>query len=92
MKMSEEQRLSLLSKLEAKGWFWKGEFIYAPHESMWLCGADPWMNDLPEVHTRMFARLGRLVQRKADYSDEQRHKEIVSDTASLVVVLRWLIK
>jgi len=91
MKMSEEERVTLFAKLETKGWYWKGEFIYSPHESLWLRGADPWMNDLPEFHARMTARLSQLLRHKADYSDEQRHQEVVSDTAGLVVVLRWLI-
>lgn len=90
MKMSEEQRVTLLSKLEAKGWFWKGEFIYAPCETIWLRGSDPWMNDLSEFHTRMSARLGRLLKSKASYPGIRQYNEIVCDNTILVYVLRWL--
>lgn len=89
-KMSEQQRVALISGLKARGWFWKGEHIHAPHESMWLLGSDPWKNDLIEFHTRMAARLGRILKSKAVYSDQKRYNEIVSDTVGLVLVLRRL--
>jgi hypothetical protein len=91
MVLAAEERDALLSALESNGWFREGDFIYAPHRSIWLLTADPWQGDLSDFHERMSARLGRLAQQGSHYDDPLRHQHVVGDTQGLVATLKELL-
>jgi len=85
--LTEPQRKELLAGLEARGWTWRDEFIYAPHATMWLSGSLPWVGDLPEFHERMSGRLQRNMQAGGMYEEEADHQNLVADTKGLVDTL-----
>lgn len=91
MPLTESQIRHLLTALESRGWQWHDGFIYAPHETMWLLGEEPWPNDLAEFHERMSARLQRNKQAGWVYDDKRDHQNLVDDTQSLVDVLSEMI-
>lgn len=91
MGLTAEERDAFLKALERKGWSWVGEFIYAPHKSMWLLVADPWHGDMADFLERMLARAERLLQHRSHYDDPLWHQNIVGDTQSLVGTLRELL-
>ena len=91
MVLIAEDRDSLLRALERKGWLWDGDFLLAPHKTMWLLGANPWQGDISDFHERMSARVERLAQQKAHYDDPLQHQQVVEDTQSLVGTLRELL-
>ena len=90
MVMSAEERDALLRAVERKGWFWEGDFIYAPHKSMWLLGSNPWEGDVSDFLDRMSARVEGISPPQAHYDDPLRHRNIVDDTQSLVDTLKEL--
>jgi hypothetical protein len=87
MPLIKEERDSLLRGLERKGWLWDGDFIYAPHRTMWLLGAHPWQGDVSDFHERMSARVDRLAEQKAHFDAPIQHQHAVEDTQSLVEML-----
>lgn len=92
MPLNNQQREGLLKMLEAKGWFWRDDFIFAPNETMSLHGATPWDKNLPDFYERMVGRKQRIIKNKAYHRDETDHKKVVDDVSSLVDVLEELIK
>jgi len=91
MALTAEERDAILKPLERKGWFWEGDFIYAPHRSMWLLGADLWQGDMSDFLERMSARVERISRHESHYDDPLQHQRIIEDTESLVDTLKELL-
>ena len=91
MPLTEPQRTSLFAALESRGWQWREQFIYAPHDTMWLSGSQPWVGDLSEFHERMCGRLHRNEQSGWAYPQASDHEHLVADTRSLVEALSDLL-
>jgi hypothetical protein len=87
MALTETEKKQLFAGLEARAWTWREGYIYAPHESMWLSGEQPWQWDLREFHERMTGRLERNMQSREIYDHEAEHRNLVSDTQGLVDTL-----
>jgi hypothetical protein len=73
---------SLFSGLVRRGWRWKGDWIYAPHDSIWLSRSSPARSDPADSLERIEGRLRRIA------NFEPMDSEAYSDTALLVEVLR----
>ena len=91
MPLIASQRTQLFAALQARGWQWRNESIYAPHASMWLLGLQPWVGDLREFHERMCGRLRRNEQAGWMYPQASDHQHLVADTRSLVDALSDLL-
>jgi hypothetical protein len=85
--LSESQRSILFSELLARGWHWRGNFIYATNATMWLLGSEPWVGSLQEFHERMCGRLQRNKQLGWAYAEVIEHQNLVKDTQGLVEAL-----
>ncbi|HZS08992.1 MAG TPA: hypothetical protein VFD58_29420 [Blastocatellia bacterium] len=92
MKPQAEDHEALIRALEDKGWFWDGDFIYAPHRTMWLFGADPWQGEVEDFRERMSDRVHRLIRNKAYHNDPQQYQRCVEDAESLVTAAGELLK
>jgi hypothetical protein len=85
MALTESECGRLLDALEKLGWHRRDNFLYAPHETMWLSIIQPWVDDgLQEFHDRMVGRLKRC----RTFCNQN----AVDDTAGLVRVLSEMIQ
>lgn len=91
MPLSEAQRRLLFDALEKIGWHRRDDFIYAPHETMWLMISQPWTGDLQDFHDRMVGRLNRVSRVASVHHSDGEHQKGVNDVAGLVQVLRSMI-
>ena len=91
MPLTESERADLFESLEARGWFWRDDTIYAPNSSMWLLGQTPWVGDLVDFHERMCGRLQRNENHGWLCENAQDHDDLVMDTRSLVEVLTRML-
>jgi hypothetical protein len=80
--LTSEESVALFAALEDRGWRWKDDFIYAPHETMWLMRRYPWSGDLQDFIARMRGRLGRV-----STASLQGFEEVLHDTQLLVDAL-----
>jgi hypothetical protein len=85
--LSRPERDYLFALLEAQGWYWQGDTIFAPHRSIWFQRANPWCGALSEFHERMAARLSRIETAPCYADDPQLHREVINDTKGLVDAL-----
>lgn len=92
MPLDSEKRQALFKTLENKGWCWRNEFIYAPNETMWLLGSNPWQNDLLDFHESMIQRMQRIIQNREYHDDKSQHSKMVEDVESLVDAIQELLK
>jgi len=86
MPLTREQTEQLFAALLERDWKRKGDFIYAPHESMWLLMDSPWQGDLADFIERMEGRVSRIAQNQGDC------EQSLNDTRSLLAALRSLTK
>jgi len=91
MELSEKDRITLLANLEANGWIWENDFIYAPHKTIWFFGTSPWQGDLADFHERMAARFERLARDKRLHPDPRQHQNALDDTQNLVDILEEMM-
>lgn len=92
MALSHEQREALLDNLEARGWFYRENFIYAPNQTMWLLATEPWQGDLAEFHERMVGRKQRVIKNAGFHDNQEQHKNVVDDTASLIAAIENILQ
>jgi hypothetical protein len=81
--LTPTQKENLFAALLERGWTWREDFIFAPHESIWLAKERPWEHDLADFRERMEARLARIAAARLD-------DEALSDTSQLVAALAAL--
>jgi hypothetical protein len=91
VELTERQKEQLFAGLEARGWAWREDVIYAPHGSMWLSRSHPWSGDLPDFHERMVGRLQRNMEAGGMYDSPADHQRLVADTRGLVETLAELL-
>ena len=84
MTLDAGDRESLLKALQARGWFWEGEFIYSPNRMLWLYGRILWNGNLLNFHDTFAVRVKRIIAMKAWHADAQQHQYVVEDNRSLV--------
>ncbi len=87
MPLTREQTEELFVALLKRDWKRKGDFIYAPHESMWLLRDSPWQGDLADFIERMEGRASRIAKHQAGDFEQAR-----DDAISLIAALRSLTK
>lgn len=91
MPLDSWERQGLLKALEEKGWFWRGEFIYARNETMWLLGSEPWHSDLSSFRESMVSRMDRVIRNQERHDDRVKHVKIVEDISSMVDAIEVLL-
>ena len=91
MALYEAQCRCLFDALEKIGWHRRDDFVYAPHETMWLMVSQPWTGDLQDFHDRMVGRLQRVSGMRALLRSDAEHQKGVDDVTGLVQVLRGMI-
>jgi hypothetical protein len=93
MPLTPEQKHELFRLLESRGWYWEGETICSPGESMGFWRDDPW-DDLLDFWETMTRRLDRIRRRLDTLSGEERASWQlgVDDTNELVECLTMLIQ
>ena len=89
--MDPKTQDSIVRKLLASGWFWEGDFIYAPNRMLWLYGTDLWHGDLLDFHETFAARVQRIIRMKAYHDDPKQHQQVVEDNQSLVSALEEIL-
>ena len=90
--LDAKTRDCLCRKLLSNGWFWEGDFIYAPNRMLWLYGSDPWHGDLLDFHETFSARVQRIIRMKVHHPDPKQHQQVVDDNQSLVSTLQEMLK
>lgn len=88
--MNEQEYGRILAGLEASGWRWKGDWLYAPSGSMWL-GREPWPDELPFFRERMVGRSLRVRSTLEHEGDDTGGPESLVDVRGLVKVLDTLV-
>jgi hypothetical protein len=91
MALSEAQCGRLFDALEKIGWHRREDFVYAPHETMWLMVSQPWTGDLQDFHDRMVGRLHRIGGMQTFQRSQVDHQKAIDDVAGLVQVLQDMI-
>jgi hypothetical protein len=91
MPLNEVQKKTLFSALQEKGWHWRENFLYAPHESMWLLGSEPWAEDLHSFCERMIGRLERIRRNRDTYKSDVDYGNVFNDTSGLVDALQKMV-
>jgi hypothetical protein len=91
MNLKTQYRESLIKALENRGWFWRGDFIYAPHKMLWL-HKNLEYGVLEEFHGRWSERVQRITRMKSYHDDPQQHQQVVEDNKSLVSALEELLE
>jgi hypothetical protein len=91
MESAEEYREPLIKALEKRGWFWRGETIYAPNKALWLDRKLDF-GTLSEFHERWVERVQRIIRMKPHHDDPEQYRRAVEDNESLVSALKELLK
>jgi hypothetical protein len=94
MKVSEQARVPLFDVLEARGWYWDGDQLYAPRGSFAVRRHQE--RELPlwqlaGVHGRMSKKLEGLRQNRPAHLSAERYAAFLSDLEALVSISRELI-
>jgi len=90
MELPEEFREPLIKELLNRGWFWRGDFIYAPNEMLYFRDFD-YLGTLSEFHVRWRERVQRIIRLKHHHADLEQHRQVVEDNQSLVSALAELL-
>jgi hypothetical protein len=95
MTISEKIRKPLFTTLEARGWWWEGEHLYAPRRSFAIERHQE--RELPlfqliEVHEKMSQRLEELKEGKAELKSSPKDEDYFCDLEELVDALSELIR
>ena len=89
--LTADERQAVLKSLEARGWLWQGDWIYAPHRMLWLHkGLD--FGSLEEFYEKFSARLAQMKEIKPPDDPSAPYYEVISDNESLVSVLHQLLE
>ncbi|MFO0550202.1 MAG: hypothetical protein U0271_17540 [Polyangiaceae bacterium] len=92
MALTSDEVRRLFAGLEARGWSWREEVIYAPAESIWLERYHPWEGSLLDMCERMTARLERIQRNRDMYASPDDYAGVEKDTHILVGVLQELVR
>ena len=90
MILTKTQCSRLLDGLEKVGWHRRGDFLYAPHETMWLLISEPWSGGLQDFHERMIGRL-QLIKGMRTHQSVSEYQKCVDDVTGLIQVLTAMI-
>lgn len=83
--LSKNEVRKITRKLLSKGWSVNGEFIYAPHKTMWLHREKMWTQNLRNFRNRMAGRFQRITELEKRYPRE--NHDSLDDARSLVETL-----
>ena len=94
MKSQDKNTRSLFDALEAKGWVWESERLYAPNKTFWTEGTknqNAPVETLLSMRERMKATLGNLRANKPMHLNTKQYHDWVSDLESLVSTIEELL-
>jgi hypothetical protein len=94
MTASDRVRVPLFDVLEAHGWYWEGDHLYAPRGSFAVLRNQE--SELPlwqltRVHERMSQKLEALRQSRPAHLSVEHYDAFLSDLEALVSISRELI-
>ncbi len=91
----DKDHASLFNALEAKGWVWENERLYAPNKTFWIEGTmrqRPTSGMLIGTHERIKVTVENLKIDKPAHLNGKQYEDWVSDMESLVKTLEELIE
>ena len=95
MEHPTKARISLFAALEAEGWSWEKNRLYAPSRTFWVEGTRGQQTPLPMLvlmYERMKAALDTLAVNRPAHLEAEQYQCYVSDTESLVTTLSGLVE
>jgi hypothetical protein len=94
MKCRDTQTKSLLHALEAEGWVWTDERLYAPNRSFWIEGTRDQnipFGMLSQMRESMIVTLASLRTTKPAHLTIEQYQDWVGDMESLVNTIEELL-
>lgn len=93
MKSQDKNSESLFHALEARGWVWENERLYAPNKTFWTEGTKSESTPLGmllNMRERMKVALGSLKANKPAHLNTKQYDDWVRDMESLVNTIEEL--
>ncbi|MGA9453415.1 MAG: hypothetical protein WBW41_18975 [Verrucomicrobiia bacterium] len=90
MILTKTQCNRLFDGLDKVNWHRRADFLYAPHETMWLLISEPSSGDLPDFQERMNDRL-QLINGMRTHQSESEYQKCVVDVTGLIQVLHAML-
>ena len=95
MKSQDKNSESLFHALEAKGWVWENERLYAPNKTFWAEGTKSLsapLGMLLNMRERMKVALGSLKSNKPAHLNQKQYEGRVSDMESMSNTIEELLE
>ena len=95
MKSQSENPESLFHALEARGWVWENERLYAPNGTFWTQGTKSQSTPLGmllNMRERMKVALANLKANKPTHLNQKQYEDWLSDMGSLVNTIEELLE